>query len=143
MDWQKMCQERSYMKILRLMVPLCIPIFMVACQKDIPEPETKNASIQSYETVQASVMTNRDPFYISHKVKGNNVYVECRIKDMSFRNDGAIMIVSIDGKKLEEINHPAFIIKGLQKGTHQVKLEVIKKNENIATLTNEFKVIIP
>ena len=145
MDWQKKCQERSYMKTLRFMVPLFIPIFMVACQKDLPEPETKKTSFQPYEAVQASVkgLPNVDPFFISHQVKGNDVYVECRVKDISFRNDGATMILSVDGKKTKEINQPAFIIKDLQKGTHQIKLEIIKQNESIAASTKEFKVIIP
>ena len=65
------------------------------------------------------------------------------LKDISFRNDLAIMILTIDGKKMNEINHPAFIIKGLQKGTHQIKLEIMKKNEKIASATKEFKVTIP
>ena len=58
-----------------------------------------------------------DPFFISHQVKGNDVYVECRIKDISFRNDLATIILTVDGKRMDEINHPAFVIKGIQKGS--------------------------
>ena len=119
------------MKTLRLMVPLFLPIFIVACQKEIPEPETKEISFYPYEAILASAkeLGKVDPFFIRHQVKGNDVYVECRIKDISFRNGLAIMVLTIDGKKMNEINHPAFVIKGLQKGTHQIKLEILKKNE--------------
>ena len=61
---------------------IIFPIFMVACQKEIPEPETKDISFHSYEAILASAKELRkvDPFFISHQVKGNDVYVECRIK---------------------------------------------------------------
>ena len=133
------------MKTLRLMVPLFLPIFMVACQKEIPEPETKDISFYPYEAIHASAkeLGEADPFFISHQVKGNDVYVECRIKDISFRNDLAIMVLTIDGKKMNEINHPAFIIKGLQKGTHQIKLEIMKNGKKISSGTKEFNVTIP
>ena len=133
------------MKTLRLMVPLFLPIFIVACQKEIPEPETKEISFYPYEAILASAkeLGKVDPFFISHQVKGNDVYVECRIKDISFRNDLAIMVLTIDGKKMNEINHPAFIIKGLQKGTHQIKLEIMKNGKKISSGTKEFNVTIP
>ena len=133
------------MKTLRFMVPIFFTIFMVACQKEIPEPETKDISFHSDEAILASAkeLPEVDPFFISHQVKGNDVYVECRIKGVSFRNDHAIMVLTIDGKKMNEINHPAFIIKGLQKGTHQIKLEIMKKNEKRVSATKEIKVTIP
>ena len=127
------------------MVPLFLPIFIVACQKEIPEPETKDISFHSDEAILATAkeLAEVDPFFISHQVKGNDVYVECRIKDISFRNDLAIMVLTIDGKKMNEINHPAFIIKGLQKGTHQIKLEIMKNGKKISSGTKEFNVTIP
>jgi len=113
------------MKRLRFMVPLFIPIFMVACQKEIPEPEIKSISFSSYEAVPATAKESAlgDPFFISHQVKGNDVYVECRVKGVSFRNDLATIILTVDGKRMDEINHPAFIIKGLQKGSHQTRMK--------------------
>lgn len=133
------------MKTFRFMLLLFLSIFMVACQKEIPKPETKNLSFYPYEAILASAkkLDEVDPFFISHQVKGNDVYVECRIRDISFRNDLAILILTINGKKMNEINHPAFVIKGLQKGTHKIKLEIMKKNENITSATREFNVTIP
>lgn len=126
------------------MVLLILPILMVACQKEIPEPKVKNISLYPYEAILASAnKLEVDPFFVSHQVKGNDVYVECRIKNISFRNNLALLVLTIDGKKMNEINHPAFIIKGLQKGTHQIKLEIMKKNEKNPTATREFKVTIP
>ena len=133
------------MKRLRFMVPLFIPILMVACQKEIPEPETKNISSSSYEAVPATARERAlvEPFFISHQVKGNDVYVECRVKGVSFRNDLATIILTVDGKRMDDINHPAFIIKDLQKGSHHIKLEIMKKNQRLASATKEFVVTIP
>jgi hypothetical protein len=133
------------MKKLRVIVPLFFLLLMVACQKDIPEPQTKDTSFQSTKAVQASMneLANIDPFFVSHQVKGRDVYIECRIKDVSFRNNGTFMVLSIDGKKTKEIRNAAFIVKGLQSGTHQLKLELMKQNEHTVTTTKEFKVMIP
>ena len=42
------------MKTLRFMVPIFFTIFMVACQKEIPEPETKDISFHSDEAILAT-----------------------------------------------------------------------------------------
>ena len=51
---------------------------------------------------------------MKHQVKGNDVYIECIVKDASFRNNGTKLILYIDGKKTKEINNAAFIVKGLK-----------------------------
>lgn len=132
------------MRKIGYIMPLLLLFLLVGCQKDIPEPETKELSFRLEEAVQASgySVAQVDPFFVRHQVKGHDVYVECVVKGASFRNSGAKMVLSIDGKKTKEIKQAAFIIKGLQSGTHHLKLELIKQNEHSATATKELKVVI-
>lgn len=69
------------------------------------------------------------------------------ISGISFRsnhtgNKGK-MILFIDGKKTKEISSAAFIVKGLNPGTHKVKLEIVKINNQPYDLTKEFYATIP
>jgi hypothetical protein len=127
--------------------------YLSACQRDIPEPE--NISIMPIEYVNAigdqPVLAQEDDrdktFFVRHHVRGGNLYIECMIPGISFRsnqtgNTGKI-ILSIDGKKTKEISSAAFIVKGLNKGTHRVKLEIVKTNNQPYELTKEFYVTIP
>jgi hypothetical protein len=132
------------MKKMGCIMPLLLLFLLAGCQNDLPEPETKDISFQLEEAVQASgySITQVDPFFVRHEVKGQDVYIECMVKGVSFRNNGAKMVLFIDGKKTKEIKQAAFIVKGLQSGTHQIKLELIKQNEHLATATKEIEVVI-
>ncbi|EIJ81622.1 hypothetical protein PB1_01735 [Bacillus methanolicus PB1] len=125
-----------------------------ACQKDIPEPET-NISILPIEYANAagdqpvSVIEDKGDktFFVRHHVRGENLYIECMVSGISFRsnhtgNTGKI-ILSIDGKKIKEISSAAFIVKGLNPGTHKVKLEIVKTNNEPYHLIKEFYATIP
>ena len=108
-------------------------IFMLlaACQDEIPEPETKKSAHMQEPAIQTSgfIIEAVDSFTVKHQVKENDVYFECVVKGVSFRNDGAKIILYIDGKRIKEINHAAFIVKGLNKGMHKIKLELIGPNQ--------------
>lgn len=108
-------------------------IFMLlaACQDDIPEPETKKSVLTEEASIQTSgfIIEAVDSFNVKHQVKENDVYFECVVKGASFRNDGAKIILYIDGKRIKEIDHAAFIVKGLNKGMHKIKLELIGPNQ--------------
>ncbi|MDE3838397.1 hypothetical protein C0966_03220 [Bacillus methanolicus] len=125
-----------------------------ACHKDIPEPET-NISILPIEYVNAagdqpvSVLEDGGDktFFVRHHIRGENLYIECMVSGISFRsnhtgNTGKI-ILSIDGKKTKEISSAAFIVKGLNPGTHRVRLEVVKTNNEPYHLIKEFYATIP
>jgi hypothetical protein len=88
-------------------------------------------------------------FFVSSKTKGSNVYVECILSGISFRESDrngqkvGKLIIWLDGKKTKEVNSAAFIIKGLPPGSHEVKLEVVDLENKSYGLTNVFLVNIP
>lgn len=87
-----------------------------------------------------------DPFTVQHQVKGNDVFVECMIPSISFRdhskNKGKLKLY-VDGKERKEVTSAAFIIKGLPTGTHKIKIVVVKPNGEPYGLEKEFNVTIP
>lgn len=124
--------------------------FLQGCQKDVPEPEVKfqiipMSTVHAENDMPVILEPKKDAFKVQHHVKGNSVFVECMISDISFRdnskNQGKI-ILHIDGQKKEEITSAAFIIKGLTKGTHHVKLEVVNRHNESYDLQEEFTVSI-
>jgi hypothetical protein len=123
---------------------LFLIMMMAACQKDIPKPETKDITYAHNEVIQASglIMASSDSLLVKHQVKGNDVYVECIVKGASFRDNGAKLLLFIDGKKMKEVNNAAFIVKGLNAGTHKIKLDLLKRNINTVAATEEFEVVI-
>jgi len=130
-------------KMLGLIVLFCL-FALSACQKDIPEPETKDSSFSPNMTVEASSMkiAQEDAFFVKYHVKGRDVYIECIAKDASFRNKSAKIVLLIDGKDKIEYQHAAFIVKGLQPGPHHMKLELFKKNEAVAAAVKEMDILI-
>jgi hypothetical protein len=88
-------------------------------------------------------------FFVQSKTKGNNVYVECILSGISFRESDqngqkvGKLIIWLDGKKTQEVNSAAFIIKGLPPGKHEVKLEVVDLKNKSYGITNVFLVNIP
>lgn len=132
------------MKKMCYIISLLFLFLLVGCQNDIPEPETKDTSFQMNEAVQASgySISQIDPFFVKYQVKGHDVYVECRVKDVSFRSGDAKIVLFINGKKTKEIKQAAFVVKGLPSGTHQLKLELIKQNEHSAKAIKEMEIVI-
>lgn len=124
---------------------------LFACQKDLPEPESKSNDLPYGKVIVASgwALSDKDPFMVKHYIKGNNVYVECMIKNFSFRDSGnrkvqtGKMHVYIDGKKKQEFSSAAFILRDLRKGNHRITLELIKQNGQKTTLKKEFIISIP
>ncbi len=109
-----------------------ICMLLAACKNDIPpEPEVNKFVHGQEAAIQTSgfVIEAVDSFTVKHQVKGNDAYFECIVKGASFRNDGAKIILYVDGKRVKEIDHAAFIVKGLNKGTHKIKLELIGPNQ--------------
>jgi hypothetical protein len=87
--------------------------------------------------------------YVQSRIKGNNVFVECILSGISFRqseeNDRKVgkLVIWLDGKRTKEVNTAAFIIKGLPPGEHNVKLEVVDLKNVPYGVTKEFLVKIP
>lgn len=69
---------------------------------------------------------------VEHHVRGNDVYLECIIPNFTFKQSGGQkkdgeghLNVTIDGKRTEKISTAAFIMKGLSKGGHTIKIQVV------------------
>jgi hypothetical protein len=137
-------------EVVRKMVfVFLIGLLLNACHKDIPDPEVKReVSIVPMHTVRAENdvvvlgMKSEQSFSVQHHVKENNVYVECFIPDISFTNRNTSLIVSVDGKQKKVVTTAAFIIKGLSKGSHQIQLQVVEKNQRREDMKKDFEVLI-
>ncbi|MDP4103826.1 MAG: hypothetical protein Q8935_02640 [Bacillota bacterium] len=87
--------------------------------------------------------------FVQYESKGNNVFVECIVTGVTFREKDASnqkagkMIVWVDGKKSKEVSNAAFIIKDLTSGNHKLKLEVVDLHNKSYGITKEFMVNIP
>lgn len=148
---------------LKRIVPFIILLFFLAgiisgCQKDLSKLETK-PKIDSMDQlsyfhseivpVYKQNLKEIPSLFVQHKIKGNQILVECIINGVSFRESDhskqkiGKMIVWVDGKKNSEVTSAAFIIKGLSPGVHKLKLEVVKLNSEPYGLTKEFIVNIP
>lgn len=92
---------------------------------------------------------NSPSLYVQSRTKGNNVFVECILSGISFRqsdqHDRKVgkLVIWLDGKRTKEVNSAAFIIKGLPPGEHTVKLEVVDLKNVPYGITKEFLVNIP
>ncbi|WP_066289482.1 hypothetical protein [Bacillus sp. FJAT-29937] len=132
---------------------LCLFVGLAGCQNDKPKPETKlmiqavNISNLDHYIPVMALPASKDPFYVNHQVKGKNIFIECVVPGITFRdsnhsNKGSI-ILYVDGKKKEKISSAAFIVKGLPAGSHRIKLEVVKDNQPTPIMKKEFYVTIP
>jgi hypothetical protein len=100
--------------------------------------------------VKVSDYSEKSPsLYVQTKTKGNNVFVECILTGVSFRQSDqqdrkvGKLVIWLDGKKTKEVNSAAFIIKGLPPGEHTIKLEVVDLKNVPYGVTQEFLVNIP
>jgi hypothetical protein len=130
----------------------------IGCQKDLPKPETKPKVVIIEQTnknqfeilpVYNQNFKEIPTLIVSHKTRGSQVMVECIVTGISFRESDRTkenvgkMVVWIDGKRTSEASAAAFIIKGLSPGSHKLKLEVVKLNNEPYGLAKEFMVNIP
>ncbi len=140
------------MGILRL-APIFMLLFLSACHKDIPKPKLKmelsTRAVMDNEIVAPVFgIQNKSPFFVRHFVKGKDLFVECMLSEISFRNDNqhkktGKLIVYIDGKKTQEIHSSVFIIKGMPEGDHTIELQVVNLYNQPYSLKEEFTVTIP
>ena len=94
--------------------------------------------------------SNETPsLFVHHQVKGNNLFVDCVLTGISFREADQSkqkigkMIVWIDGERYQEVTSAAFIVKGMSPGNHKLRLEIVKLTNQPYGLNKEFMVNIP
>lgn len=85
-------------------------------------------------------------FSVKSFIRGNDVYVECYVKEYRFSKTNekelVTITVSLDGKKYSEQTTAAFIVKDVPNGNHTLKLDIVNENGEKTGLTKEFKVHI-
>lgn len=126
-------------------------IYLSACQRDIPEPETKSFSfINELSVLAAEKKQSQDEaFNVHYFLKDNDLFVECIIGNFSFRDNpvkgkqSGKLIVYINGKKSREVSSAAFIIRDLESGEHNIKLKVVNQKGQLTLLEKEFIIMIP
>ena len=126
-------------------------VCLTGCGQEIPKPElNRELHIGAIEVANLLKVTNHSDtpgFSVRHHIKENNVFVQCVLSGISFRNDNkkkmGKLIVSVDGIKTEEIASPIFIIRGLTPGNHLINLEVVSLENKPYDLSRELIVTIP
>lgn len=132
-------------------------VIVSGCQTDIPTLGKKldivpvhKVIASGFESVPvANIPAKKDPFFVQSRVKGNDLYIECIVTGISFRENDQTkaiigkIIVTVDGIKKEEVSTAAFIVKGLKPGNHRINLEVMKLNNQPYQLSKEFTITIP
>ncbi|WP_409253587.1 hypothetical protein V1502_06685 [Bacillus sp. SCS-153A] len=128
-------------KYTLLLFILCL----AGCREDMPEPESLG-----FETeVEAATIGAHDKteLTVRHIVQGSQVYVECIAPGITFTSGKSgqkgKIVVSVDGKRFSEYHTAAFVIKGLTKGIHHVKLDIIAKDNSSLGLQKQFYITIP
>lgn len=122
---------------------------LTGCQKDLPEPEAiierTSVSTSSSKTVPVFQNGNQEQFLVQYHINHGHLFIGCFIPDISFRNhsksEKGKIIIFIDGKKKQEVESAAFIIKDLTKGQHTIKLKAIGLNSDFEK-TTQFNVNI-
>lgn len=140
-------------RLMCILISCIILLTAAGCKRNIPKPETNSNMLPIINTdsfsvfAASSVNLSSDPFYVKSHVNGKDVFIECIIPAVTFRdinaNNKAKIIVYVNGKKKEEVTSAAFIMKGLPAGTHRVKLKVVKIKDASYQLQKEFLVTIP
>lgn len=141
----------------RFFIVILMLVIITGCQKDILKPETNLDIVPVHKVIASSsesvpvtnIPAKKDPFFVQSRVKGNDLYIECIVTGISFReNDQSKaslgkIIVTVDGDKKEEVSTAAFIVKGLKSGNHRIHLEIMKLNNQPYKLSKEFTITIP
>lgn len=128
---------------------ILMSLSLIACQKDLPEPETKSMVVSAAQLPTIVSSKQREDFNVKSFVKGNDVFIECRISNFSFRennkkeNRSGKMIVYVDGIKYNQYSSAAFIVKNLKSGNHRITLQIVDLNGHKTSLKKEMIINIP
>ncbi|MDQ0215214.1 PBP1b-binding outer membrane lipoprotein LpoB [Oikeobacillus pervagus] len=124
---------------------LFLLLFMVTgCKQQYPEPESQ----KDVPKVDAAIVNGQNSLNVRHTIQGNQIFIECIVPHITFTNgkkghQRGKIVVSIDGKRYKEYNTAAFIIKGVDKGPHHIKIDVLTYRNQPLGLSKEFYMTIP
>jgi hypothetical protein len=129
------------MKLL-IVLAMSLLLILTGCKEEIPKPESFNLISK------AEAATEKKNISVKHVVQGKQVYVECIVPDVTFSNNNAgkrkgKIVVTVDGKRYQEYRTAAFIIKGMNKGIHHLKVEVHDLSNKSLGISKQFYITIP
>jgi hypothetical protein len=123
--------------------------------EDKPRPEGKleivplDVTSVSNEAIEVVNQQNKQSLLIKHHIRNQDVYVECYIPNFTFKEKGGNKVkgeghitVHVDGKKVDDMNTAAFIVKGLDKGVHEMTVEVVHNDSTSYNLKKTWTVSI-
>ncbi|MEH7222437.1 hypothetical protein V7112_01390 [Bacillus sp. JJ1566] len=113
----------------KYILPFCFLCFLTI---HINEKAVASKNVHSTFFSETSELEIERTLQVVHHVRGNDVYLECIIPNFTFKQSGGLkkegeghLNIMIDGKKTEKISTAAFIIKGLSRGEHTLKIQVV------------------
>ena len=138
-----------------ILVFSCFVWVLTGCVEDKPRPEgnVNIVPLQVVNTSQSAVevvsQKNSNDLVVNYHVRGQDIFVECYIPSFTFKEKGGMnvdgeghMRVFVDGDRVEEISTAAFIIKGLEKGKHQLVIEVVHNDSTSYLMKKSWNVYI-
>jgi hypothetical protein len=138
--------------LIRLITTFIIFISFTACNNDKPEPETKvqiEPAMGKNEAMFVFLQTDERTMNVKHQVRGTEVFIECIVTNFRFKsgkrkkvNGEGHIDVYVNGQKVDEVSTAAFILKGLPRGKHMVRLELVHNDSSKYGLYHEFEVNI-
>jgi hypothetical protein len=126
-------------------------VLIIYFQNDYTLAEAKSGQLQGYqEKIGIPIVANTQTsnFIVKYYIKGNNLFGECLLKDVSFRQDHGKkklgkLLVFLDGRKTLETQSPLFIMKNLPSGSHRLTIEVVNASNQRNLFKQELTITIP
>lgn len=122
-------RKKEWEMMYKLVLPLYFLCFLFVQINN--SPVAMGLTQSTYFSENATTKLERT-IHVEHHVRGNDVYLECIISNFTFKQSGGLkkdgeghLNVVIDGQRTEKISTAAFIIKGLSKGEHTLKIQVV------------------
>lgn len=125
--------------MVRMIMIIVSLIIVTGCDNKIPEPETIVAEA-------SEVQKDHSLFSLRHIIQDNDVKIECIVPTVSFNkmDDQAAKIrLYIDNRFYNEYDTAAFVVKNVQSGSHNFRIEVVSLDNQSLGLSRNFLVIIP
>ncbi|WP_121661301.1 hypothetical protein [Metabacillus litoralis] len=128
---------------------------VTGCVEDKPRPEGNLEVVplqvvnHSFEAVEVINQQRKMNISVKHHIRDQDVYVECYIPSFTFKERGGNKVdgeghlqLSVDGKVVDHIQTAAFVIRGLEKGTHTFEIEVVHNDSTSYELKKSWNATI-
>jgi hypothetical protein len=129
---------------LKLVCGLILSLFIISIIAQQPVVSENHDPSEKHSIVSSSFPRDDgdDRFSVKIITKGNRVYVDCFVKEYAFdkgsNKQQAKIRMYIDGKKLDDYQTAAFIVKDVPEGSHKVKIEIVDAAGEPSGLSKEF-----